>query len=254
MSDASLVLKTSGKQALAYFCNAVTGAPIAGAAVRLWEHSYNGSEYVWHDRSKKTGADGIAIFDLEHVNNAHSDVFAAGSSADRQAFANGNSYRYQADDQRWRIYAFTDRPAYRPGETAEWKFVARRYSEGVYSTPANEKLEFEITDPRGTKVKEGKTDLNAFGSASGSVGLTEAMPLGEYRVNFWDDGRHNNIGNAVLFRLEEYKLPEFKVSVTTPEEDGKKKAFRLGDKVEVNIQADYYFGGAVSNATVELLV
>ena len=40
----------------------------------------------------------------------------------------------------------------------------------------------------------------------------------------------------------------------TPEEDGKKKAFRLGEKVEVNVQADYYFGGAVANATVEVLV
>ncbi|HLF83857.1 MAG TPA: alpha-2-macroglobulin family protein [Blastocatellia bacterium] len=254
VSDASLVLKTSGKQALVYFCNAMTGAPVADASAKLWEHAHDGNGYVWREQVKKTGADGIAVFDLEHANNGNSDLFAAAASADRQAFANGHSYRYQADDQRWRIYAFTDRPAYRPGESAQWKFVARRYSEGVYSTPANEKLEFEITDPRGTKVKEGKADLNAFGSAFGSVNLTAAMPLGEYHVNFWDEGRHSSIGNALLFRLEEYKLPEFKVSVTTPEEDGKKKAFRLGEKVEVNVQADYYFGGAVSNATVELLV
>ena len=40
----------------------------------------------------------------------------------------------------------------------------------------------------------------------------------------------------------------------TPEENGKKKAFRLGEKVEVNIQADYYFGGPVSNASVEVVV
>ena len=64
----------------------------------------------------------------------------------------------------------------------------------------------------------------------------------------------NSIGNATLFRLEEYKLPEFKVAVKTPEENGKKKAFRLGEKVEVNIQADYYFGGPVSNAAVEVVV
>src|SRR6185436_1988969 len=53
---------------------------------------------------------------------------------------------------------------------------------------------------------------------------------------------------------EEYKLPEFKVEVKTPEQDGKKKAFRLGEKVEVEIQADYYFGGAVSNASVDIVV
>jgi uncharacterized protein YfaS (alpha-2-macroglobulin family) len=254
VSGASLVLKTSGKQALVYFCNAITGAPVPQADVKLWEHSYNGNEHVWHERTKKTGADGIAVFDLERTSTIN-DAFAAASSADRQAFAIvGNSYRDQSEDQPWRIYAFTDRPAYRPGESAQWKFLARRYSEGIYSTPANQKIEFEINDPRGTKVKEGKAELNAFGSAFGSVDLTEAMPLGEYRVSFWDDGRHNSIGSAVLFRLEEYKLPEFKVSVTTPEDDGKKKAFRLGEKVEANVQADYYFGGAVSNATVELLV
>ena len=40
----------------------------------------------------------------------------------------------------------------------------------------------------------------------------------------------------------------------TPEVDGKKKTFRLGEKVEVNIQADYYFGGPVSSASVEVVV
>src|SRR5262249_60067478 len=84
--------------------------------------------------------------------------------------------------------------------------------------------------------------------------LTESMQLGEYKINFWDAGRNKYIGQATLFRLEEYKLPEFQVSVQTPEENGRKKTFRLGDRVEVNVQADYYFGGPVANATVELLV
>ena len=44
------------------------------------------------------------------------------------------------------------------------------------------------------------------------------------------------------------------MQVKTPEQDGKKKAFRLGEKVEVEIQADYYFGGPVSNASVEVIV
>jgi uncharacterized protein YfaS (alpha-2-macroglobulin family) len=231
----------------------VTGAPLAEANVKLWEHGYNGNEYIWREHTARTGFNGIAVFDLNAAADS-SDVFATGSSAARQAFASGNSYRDQSDERSWRIYAFTDRPAYRPGESAQWKFLARRYANGIYSTPQNQRIEFEITDPRGTKVKDGKAELNAFGSATGALDLTEAMPLGEYQVTFWDDGRHSGIGSAVLFRLEEYKLPEFKVSVTTPEEEGKKKAFRLGERVEVNVQADYYFGGAVTNATVELLV
>src|SRR5262249_17644465 len=62
------------------------------------------------------------------------------------------------------------------------------------------------------------------------------------------------VGTAVLFRLEEYKLPEYKVSVHTPEENGRKKIFRLGDRIEATIQAEYYFGGPVANASVEVVV
>ena len=125
---------------------------------------------------------------------------------------------------------------------------------GVYTTPADQMIEFRINDPRGAKVKADKITLNAFGSAWGSLELTDKMPLGEYRITFWNQGRKHQIGNATLFRLEEYKLPEFKVTVQTPEENGRKKAFRLGEKVGVTVQADYYFGGAVANANVEVLV
>ena len=155
---------------------------------------------------------------------------------------------------RWRIYAFTDRPAYRPKETVNWKFIARRNDGSVYSTPANETIHYKINGPDGSVVKESDVTLNAFGSVFGSLDLTEAMRLGEYRVTFLNRDQKHEIGNAALFRLEEYKLPEFKVEVKTPEENGQKKTFRLGDKVEVTIQADYYFGGPVSDASVEVQV
>ncbi|MDB6022442.1 MAG: Large extracellular alpha-helical protein, partial [Pedosphaera sp.] len=185
------------------------------------------------------------------------EIFVGAKLNDRQAFSIGNAYYYNNRNpgDNWRIYAFTDRPAYRPNETVQWKFIARKKADGsAYTTPANQVVEFQITDPRGAKVKEDKITLNAFGSAWGSLALTETMPLGEYNVTFWNEGKKQQIGNATLFRLEEYKLPEFKVSVQTPEENGRKKAFRLGEKVEVTVQADYYFGGAVANASVELIV
>src|SRR5687767_15364930 len=80
------------------------------------------------------------------------------------------------------------------------------------------------------------------------------MPLGQYTVTFQNEKETTHIGSATLFRLEEYKLPEFKVSVQTPEENGRRKTFLLGEKVEVEIRADYYFGGPVANATVEVVV
>jgi uncharacterized protein YfaS (alpha-2-macroglobulin family) len=253
VSDASLVLKTSGTQTLAYVCNVQNGAPVAEANVSVWEHGHDGRRYQWRQQTKMTGADGIAVFDLGKF-NSRGEVLVVAAAGDRQTFSSGYSHSYRTDQPPWRIYAFTDRPAYRPGDTAQWKFIARSYVDGAYVTPGNQSVEFEVVDPRGTKVKDGGAQLNSFGSAWGSLELTETMPLGEYRINFFTARRESAIGSAVLFRLEEYKLPEFKISVNTPEEKGKKKTFKLGDKVEVVVEAEYYFGGPVANATVEVLV
>ncbi|HEU4931075.1 MAG TPA: alpha-2-macroglobulin family protein, partial [Pyrinomonadaceae bacterium] len=253
VSDATLVLKSSSKQALVFFADAVSGAPIANANITLWESYYLNNKYRWRRLRQMTDAEGLARFSLRGRSDSQ-NLFVTGAGNDRQAFASGYSYSSSTDEQNWRIYAFTDRPAYRPKETMQWKFIARRSKGGVYSTPANEIVEYQINDPRGTKVSEGKSTLNTFGSAWGSLELGEQLPLGEYSVQFWDQGRAHSIGAAKLFRLEEYKLPEFKVQVKTPEQDGKKKAFRVGEKVEVEIQSDYYFGGPVSNASVEVIV
>ena len=255
VTDASLVLKATPKQTLLYFCDVLTGAPISNAAIRFAERAYRQQEqrWAWREEVRQTNEDGIAVFSHPDATVSR-ELFVAAEKGARQAFAGGSTYHSQSEAMPWRVYAVTDRPAYRPGETAQWKFLARRYADGAYNTPANQVLEFEINDPRGTKVKEGKASLNSFGSAWGNLELTATMPLGEYRVNFWDENRRRQIGGAVLFRLEEYKLPEFKVSVQTPEDGGRKKAFRLGERVEVKIQAGYYFGGPVASGTVEVVV
>ena len=255
VTDASLVMKTSGRRALVYFCEAMGGSPLAHSKVTLREKSYNGQtgQWFWHELSGVTNEDGLAVFNLQG-GSSYEELFVSAGEAGRQAFTLGNSYVYARDQQPWRIYAFTDRPAYRPQETVQWKIIARLINDSAYSTPANRAIEYEIVDPRGTKVSEGKATLNSFGSAWGNLELTDKMPLGAYRVTFYDEGRQHGIGSADLFRLEEYKLPEFKVSVETPETDGKKRAFRLGEKVEATIKAEYYFGGPVADASVEVVV
>jgi alpha-2-macroglobulin len=256
ITDVTLVLKTSPTQALVFFANAGSGAPVANANVTLWESYYKNDKWRSRRLTQTTNSDGLAHFKLLNTSDSRNLYVAAasGGTADREAFAAGSAGGTSEAGDAWKIYAFTDRPAYRPQETVQWKFIARRFGNGAYSTPAGQVIEYQISDPRGTKVSEGKSTLNSFGSAWGSLELGEQLPLGEYNIQFWDNGRQNGIGSAKLFRLEEYKLPEFKVAVQTPEDNGKKKAFRLGEKVEVNIQADYYFGGPVSNASVEVVV
>ena len=253
VTDASLVLKTAGRKALIYFCDVRSGAPIEGARIKIWEKYYSESAYHWRTQEAATGTDGLAKVEFTGTEQS-SELLVTGVKDNRTAFSSGYNNYSNNNNQPWKIYAFTDRPAYRPGDQVQWKIIARVLESNGYRNPAETKLEMEVTDPRGTKIKEGTIALNAFGSAWGSIDVTEAMPLGEYQVIFYDQGRQHTIGSAQLFRLEEYKLPEFQVTIQTPEEKGKKKAFRLGETVDVNIQADYYFGGPVANANVEVVV
>jgi hypothetical protein len=257
VSDAALVLKASSRRVLAYFAGALDGAPIPEARVKLCEHYHDGNRWHWRELEGKTDASGVALFD-PGLGHRGREIFASARLGERQAFSTGTG-RAAIRRAGWKVYAFTDRPAYRPEDTVQWKVIARRYDGSVHETPAGATVGYRVHDPRGNALEEGTLTLNAFGSAWGSIDLAKAaedLPLGEYHVELWSDGsaRKQSIGRAALFRLEEHKLPEFEVTVRMPEEDGRKKAFRLGDRVQVEVAAEYYFGGPVADAAIELLV
>lgn len=118
VTDAALVLKSSAKQVLVYFADALTGAPIANANVTLWENYYDNNKWRSRRLALTTNSDGLAPFALKNVNSSRSLFAAASSNAgglnSRQAFAAGYAGGHSGSGDPWRIYAFTDRPAYRP--------------------------------------------------------------------------------------------------------------------------------------------
>lgn len=254
VTDAAIVIKSSGKQGLVYVCDVNSGAPLGNSAVRLWERIHIGNgRWRWREEQKSTDAQGLCLFDLSNKAEG-SEIFVVADASGKQAFSPGSAQWWNPPTDAWKIYAYTDRPAYRPNEKVQWKLTARISDRERYSTPAGKRIQMRVSNPQGAEVKKQTIALNEFGSAWGELDLTEAMPLGEYRVEFMEEKGETHIGGDVFFRLEEYKLPEFRVTVKTPEEDGRKKVFLLGDKIEAEIDAQYYFGGAVANATVEVVV
>jgi len=252
VSDAVLVTKTSGTRVLAYFCSAYDGAPINDGTMKLWMNEYNGAGWVWNEYNGETDENGMYIFKLKD-NPSRSQFFISARSGDRQAFLAGYGGYYRSQPFQWRFYAYTDRPAYRPGETVQWKCIVRKYDGADYFVPGDENISYEIYDPRGSKIKDGTMKLNTFGSDWGSITLDSTMPLGEYTIRFATP-QTGAVASAVLFRLEEYKLPEFKVNVQVPEENGRRKVFSPGDILEAAVTAEYYFGGPVANANVEIII
>ena len=250
VSESSLVLKTHGSSALLYMCSALDGSPVAGAEFSIWRFSSRHDS--WQVRRGQTGDDGVARVRFTREGNNSYSFFAAVSHGDQQAFSQGHGYSQQ--HSKWKVYVLTDRPAYRPGEEAHWKLVARLESPQGYLTPSDQELEIEITDPKGASVEKTRITLNRFGSGWGNLELTDAMPLGEYKIGFWDQGRKNWIGSQTLLRLEEYKLPEFRVRVEPPRQDDRPRVFSLGEQVEVKVVTEYYFGGPVVGADTEIIV
>ncbi len=251
VSDAALVVKASGEKLAAFLCDAHSGEPLEDGAVVFWSWRGSGEKRTTHSIAAATGANGLAVVKRAHPEENVATLVVARSGM-RQAVAQILAPGRDPQREDWRIYAFTDRPAYRPGETVEWKALARVRADGRYSTPAGDRLGYRIEDPRGTRVKEGSLLLNEFGSGFGELALDASMVLGPYRLIFTEEDGNRALGSARLFRLEEYKLPEYRVEVAAV--GAKRGAHRSGEPVEVEIRARYYFGGPVAGARVEAIV
>lgn len=263
VSDAALVSKVANDKALFLAMDAKTGKPLPGAQVS-YVYSYNDARgYTrWAQGSGRTGGDGVLQQSLRTNENRNSsqqhNIFAAATTDDGQAFVQNNYYYYNNYNNKgqWWLYAYADRPAYRPGEKISFKALLRQPKDGDLLSPAGMKVKARLYDPQGKQVMDKDFTLNDYGALDGSLTLDDKATLGEYRLQLYTADMNTGLANATLFRLEEYKLPEFTVNVKPEPKDTKEviQAYRLGDTVEVTVDAQYYFGGPVADAEVQYLV
>lgn len=257
VTDAVLVLQSSGGRTLAWLVDAITGRPLPEAPVTLaWrELTPDQRTSRWRQISRTTDGQGLAVFEVRA-----GEIVGVAGPPERQAIATVYAPEMVEPGDGWKIFAFTDRPAYRPGSVVDWKILARRLNQGLYRTPADQKLWFVLRDPQGAAVTNGVVTLNAYGSAWGQFAVPLNGALGLYQITFSaDSAGKTHVGDASLFRLEEYRRPEFEVTVTAPEEKGsdgilRRGVVRPGDRLTARIKATYYFGSPVAGGSVEVAV
>ncbi|VAX40318.1 alpha-2-macroglobulin domain protein, partial [hydrothermal vent metagenome] len=83
------------------------------------------------------------------------------------------------------------------------------------------------------------------GGFDGEYKLPDDATLGQYYVQIQWDNKHR-VGGGGRFRVEEYKKPEFEVTIDAP-----KEPVMLGEKITATITAKYYFGAPVTHAKVK---
>jgi hypothetical protein len=140
---------------------------------------------------------------------------------------------------------YTDRPVYRPEQKVYFKGILRERTDDGYRLPPGKIASVTVTDQEGTTISEQELPLSTRGTFSGELDLPEESPLGSYTISA-------TVGESEAsgyFSVEEYKKPEYKVRVTTPQ------AFiRAGETTRFTVSANSFFGAPVTKASVKYYV
>ncbi len=142
-------------------------------------------------------------------------------------------------------YLYTDRPVYRPEQKVYFRGILRERTDDGYRLPAGKSVAVSVTDGDGATIYERELPLSTRGTFSGELDLPEETPLGYYTVKAALDESEAN-GS---FEVQEYKKPEYKVKVTTPQ-----AYVRAGEQTRFTVSANYFFGSPVAKASVKYYV
>jgi uncharacterized protein YfaS (alpha-2-macroglobulin family) len=257
--DATVIVrKQLDKKHLLLTVDAVTGQPLPNVKVELfgyrqeWIEKTNKNRTVTTEASAQTNADGLLFLTPEQAPEDFQWLITASGADGRFAYDGfigiGYPERFDSDYEATKSFVITDRPVYRPGQKVQWKaWVAyAKYDMDDQSAFAGRPLQITINNPSGEAVFEQALTADAYGGVNSELPLADECPLGGYSLLVQVDG---NVVGGGAFQVEEYKKPEFEVTVKAPVEP-----VALGEKIEAKVEAKYYFGAPVTKATAKIKV
>lgn len=225
----ALVTKAKGGKGLGFVTDLSSGKPVAGAQLSVMSGS--GLRPL-----SKTSADGVATFDGGPQSGDLMVLVADANGA--RAF----TWSYPGEQQQGRtvLWAQTDRPVYRPGDTVNYKVVGRDMVGDQYNLPTGE-LEVQVVDPDETVVKTDRLTFSADGTAHGSFKTDpQALPQA-YQLRM----SHGDSSETSWVSLVSYRKPEFRVTVVP-----QRKTYVRGETASFEIRAESYTGEPVPGLTV----
>ncbi|MDR1485345.1 MAG: alpha-2-macroglobulin [Planctomycetaceae bacterium] len=261
LNDTAIVQK-SLKDEVVYLVNDIkTGEPVKDADVEI---IYSYDKEINHEHIKqygqiniKTDANGIAKCAKSKLPKNHLTVdLVFAQSPNRKLTALEVGYLYLAVNhaginEPFKAFTITDRPVYRPKDKVEIKsWIGNgRYDQPDQNELTGKKINYKIHDPKGQIVQEKNgVELDFYGGFTAFYELPKNAPLGTYQIIIANIGS-NWLQQNGYFRVEEYKKPEYEVTIDSPREP-----VTLGDKFKVTIRAKYFFGSPVTEATVKYSV
>jgi len=240
ISDLAFLTKSTEEQVLVWAVDRMTGEPASGAQITI---SHGQDETM----TGVTDAGGLFQFDRQESTDeensySHQPLIMVLRGAD---FSISDPYFYSGSWSDNLVYIYTDRPIYRPSQIVYFKGILRQKDKEKYRAMKGKEATITVRDTRGNEVYKTTVTTNETGSIHGEFSLSEEPPLGRYDlVAELDDNSY-----YFSFEVDEYKKPEYEVSVTTNH-----RSYTKGEVINATIQANYYYGEPVRNADVEYYI
>jgi hypothetical protein len=254
ISDTNLALKKSGQDLLIWATDIKTGKPVSGMNLSI--RSSGGLEL----QTGVTDSNGI----YKVTKNLGDGINVIGTKT------TGTENRWSVVSQDWsdgiepwqfnlngewvemntpRMYLYTERPLYKPGDLVSYKGIYRIDKDAQLSIPTDKKVHLVLEDSQYNEVYSEDVKLLADGSFNGDFKLSDKARLGSYDLYAETLGSTNPQRFYHYFFVEEYKKPQFKVEILGSQVD-----YTAGDDVSLDVQANYYFGGAIQGGGVKWTV
>lgn len=235
VSPLALITRQAPEGAEGFVLDALSGEPVAGAVVEVWNLDNNG-RWKRDAINKKTDAMGF----FEEKARDRVVLFLAKHEGAMISSAQMHLWRSQNEIDPVRTQLFTDRSIYRPGQTIRFKGIHyhSHTEKNDYRTLPNQKLTILLRDVNGEEVEAVEVRTNERGGFSGSFTAPKGRVTGRMTLS---EGNHG----SVSISMEEYKRPKFQVTLEAP-----KQSPGLGEAVMLKGRADSYAGAPIDGAEV----
>ncbi len=241
-----------------------TGKPMQAVEAKIYKDEWNVSTNK-NTRSlvatKKTDKNGFFNFTPKEKYGNFYFEFTAKNDA---LFLDNSDYIYRSynnnDDNDYdkneiedyeidkaKIFFFTDRSIYRPGQTVYFKGIGitkdfKTKTEKIFSP--KDSIKVFLLDANDDEIDSLSFKANEYGSFSGNFKIPQNVLTGRFKI-VADDFDNSEKG----FSVEEYKRPKFYV-----EFEKVKGSYTINDSITITGFAKAYAGNNIDNATVKFTV
>lgn len=238
VSALGVVSKAGNNSMLAFTVDRKSGAPVSGA------------ELSFYIGKTKAGAgktvDGLLFqsINYQEVNSGEDDKIPMIIGKFGDDIVVSDSYLYFGNaETRYYTYIYTQQPVYRTNSDVNFKGIIRVNNNSKLEPVSFKDIKVTIKDSKGAEVYKKSVKTNNEGSFDGTFRLEEEAPLGEYNIFAVIEDKYSYTSG---FTVEQYKKPEYKVTVKTD-----KGQYFGKDNLKAEINAKYFFGSPVNGANVE---